>query len=368
MTTIDENGRLAGRVNIIDLAIALTVVLLLPAAFGAYLLFRNPPPKLSAINPSRLYEGNQVKVEITGRDLRPFMRVSFNDVQGRSFLINTPTSAIVDLPELKSGVYDVVLYDYRQEVDRLPKAFTIMPVPFQPTLEVELEGAFVGLTEELTKDITVGLKFQSAGRTVAEVLGVTPVVAGQLRLRAGDAVITVPTRELEVPTTLRASCVLVSANPDGTLGCNSVGTDTSVPIAAGTGMALPGPHGWIRYQITAVHAPSSARPTVDARVRFVGPPELLALLKAGDVDTGPFASAALRHATLTAVGTARNLTPAEASVDASLRVPLDRAGAEWRYMNKPFKAGAPLTFETPRYVVHGDIVNVGALPSASEKP
>jgi len=367
MTTIDENARLVGRVNVIDIAVALIVVLLLPAAFGAYLMFRNPPAKLSAIDPTRLYEGNQVKVQITGRDLRPFMRVSFNDVQGKSFLISSPTAALVDLPDLKSGVYDVVLYDYRQEVDRLPKAFTIMPIPFQPTLEVELEGAFVGLTEALAKDIVVGLKFPPADRTAAEVLAVAPSVPGHLRLRAGESILTVPTKELEVAATLRASCVL-TGNPDGTSGCTSFGTDVAAPLAAGTAVSYPGPHGWLRYQISAVHPPASTRPTVDTRVRFVGAPELLALLKVGDVDTGPFASAAVRHATLTAVGALRPAAAGEAAIDATLRVPIDRAGAEWRYMNRPFKAGAPLTFETPRYIVHGDIVNVGALPPVTDKP
>src|SRR5216683_5845066 len=146
MAMIDERGRIVGRINVVDVAAALILLVLVPTAFGAYLLFRNPPPKLTGIAPNKLYQGNQLKVEITGRDLRPFMRVSFNDVQGRSFLIGSTTSAQVDLPELTSGVYDVVLYNYRQEVDRLPKAFTIMPVPFQPTIELELEGAFVGLT------------------------------------------------------------------------------------------------------------------------------------------------------------------------------------------------------------------------------
>src|SRR5262249_59143884 len=88
---------------------------------------------------------NQVRVEITGRDLRPFMRVSFNEVQGRSFLIDTTKNAFVDLPELKAGVYDVILYDFRQEADRLPKALTIMPVAQQPTIDIELEGALSGV-------------------------------------------------------------------------------------------------------------------------------------------------------------------------------------------------------------------------------
>src|SRR5439155_20947330 len=137
-----------------------------------YSLFRNPPPKLSAITPNRLYEGNRVKVEINGDDLRPFMRVSFNEIQGRSFLISTPHSAFVDLPDLPAGVYDVVLYDYRQEVDRLAKAFTIMPGTVTPTIELELEGAFVGLTPEDARTLKAGMKLPPTGAAVADIVEV----------------------------------------------------------------------------------------------------------------------------------------------------------------------------------------------------
>ena len=47
------------------------------------------------------------------------MRVSFNTVQGRTFMIGSTEVAEVDLPDLDPGTYDVVLYDYAQEVDRL---------------------------------------------------------------------------------------------------------------------------------------------------------------------------------------------------------------------------------------------------------
>jgi hypothetical protein len=377
MAMIDERGRIVGRINLVDMAAAIAVLLVLPVAYGAYLLFRNPPPKLSAITPNRLNEGNQVKVEITGRDLRPFMRISFDDVQGKSFLISTTKSALVDLPELKSGVYDVVLYDYRQEVDRLPKAFTIMPVPSQATIEIELEGAFVGLNDELARGMTVGLKFQSGGRTVAEILGLGPSVPGRLQLRVGEALLTMPTKEVELPATLRAHCVTFG-NADGTLSCVSAGTEPSVPIAPGAAMSYPGPRGWVRYQVRAVHTPSAALNTVEARVRFVGEPELLALVKAGDVDAGPYASATLRHATLVAVGAPRPLAPGEVmgagpgvgasrAVDTTVRVPLDRAGSGWTYMNRALKVGAPFTFETTRYVVRGEVIGMTSVGTAPEK-
>jgi hypothetical protein len=376
MAMIDDRGRVAGRINLVDMAAAITVLLVLPAAFGAFMLFRSPPPKLAAITPNRLYEGNQVKVEITGRDLRPFMRVSFNDVQGKSFLINTPKSVLVDLPELASGVYDVVLYDYRQEVDRLPKAFTIMPRPFQPTIALELEGAFVGLNDALAAEMVPGAKFPpSAAEPAAEILSIAPAGPGRMQLRIGTATLSMPSSEAQVPATIRARCVIIG-NPDGTLSCSSAGTEQSVVIAPDAALTLPGQHGWVRYQIHAVHAPSAAAGVMDARVRFVGEPELIALLKAGDVDAGPYASATSRHATLTVVSAPRALAPGEVmgagsgvgasrAVDTTVRVPLDRAGSEWTYINRVLKVGAPFTFETTRYVVRGEVVGMTSVTAAA---
>jgi hypothetical protein len=169
MTIVDERGRLYGRVNLIDAAVAAIVLVLIPFAYGSYLLFRSPPAKVLGINPSRLYQGNDLKVEIQGQDLRPFMRVSFNDVQGRTFLISSPQSAFVDLPALGAGVYDVVLYDYSQEVARLPKALTIMPLAPTPAVEMEVTGAFVGVTPEQLAELKQGLRFPPTGEAQVEV-------------------------------------------------------------------------------------------------------------------------------------------------------------------------------------------------------
>ncbi|HKB13968.1 MAG TPA: hypothetical protein VKD69_25060, partial [Vicinamibacterales bacterium] len=325
----------------------------------------------------RLYQGNQVRVEITGRDLRPFMRVSFNEVQGRSFLIDTTKNAFVDLPELKAGVYDVILYDFRQEADRLPKALTIMPVAQQPTIDIELEGAFIGVDPAAAGRLVAGVKFPPAGNAVAEILSASPPIAGGAQLRVGkDAVLTMPTREVSVPATLRAQCAL-TGNADGTLTCTSIGTDPGVVIAPDAAFALPGANGWVRYQVRAVHAPASAASFVDARVRFVGEPELIGLLKAGDADGGAMASATSRHATLTRVETPRPLAPGEIAgapsgvvasraVDAMVRIPVDRVSGDWRYMNQPLKVGAPVTFETARYIVRGEIVSMVPPAAASD--
>jgi hypothetical protein len=135
MRIIDDRGRVFGRLNLVDAAVGVLVLVLLPAAYGAYLLFKDPVPKLTAVVPSVLPQGpDLMQVEVRGENFRPYMRVSFNDVQGRTFLFYNPKSAFVQLLDLPPGKYDVVLYDYMQEVSRLPAAFTVEPRPARPAV------------------------------------------------------------------------------------------------------------------------------------------------------------------------------------------------------------------------------------------
>src|SRR5260370_35781739 len=112
------------------------MLVLIPVAFGAYLLFRTPAPKVLSISPTRVYQGHNLRVEIQGTNLRPFMRASFNRIMGKTFLIGSTKYALIDLPDLPPGTYDVVLYDYMAEVDRLPKALTVVANTTDVTVEV----------------------------------------------------------------------------------------------------------------------------------------------------------------------------------------------------------------------------------------
>ena len=71
MTVIDERGRVFGRINLIDAAAALFVFVLIPVAYGAYLLFRTPPAKLTSVAPNSVYYGPNQRVQIQGVNLRP---------------------------------------------------------------------------------------------------------------------------------------------------------------------------------------------------------------------------------------------------------------------------------------------------------
>ena len=49
MPIIDERGRVFGRFNLVDAAVGLLVLVLLPAAYGAYRLFKEPLPTLTGV-------------------------------------------------------------------------------------------------------------------------------------------------------------------------------------------------------------------------------------------------------------------------------------------------------------------------------
>jgi len=252
MAVVDERGRVGGKVNLIDAVIAVVVLGLIPVAFGAYLLFRTPTPTLTTVAPDRLYQGRNLKVTISGENLRPFMRVTFNGVQGKSFLIGNTTFAIVELPDLDPGEYDVILWDYRQEMSRLPKALTILPLAPTPTVEMEVRGAFKGLSSERMKAVAPGAQFPSTGTPDATVVSVGSPVPSAMQLRAGASTLTVPIAgQTDLPAELHVRCGTVS-NPDGSVRCAMAGPVQQADIAPGSILSLAGPDGWISFQITEV--------------------------------------------------------------------------------------------------------------------
>jgi len=256
MTIVDDRGRVAGRFNLVDVMVAIVILILIPVAYGAYLLFRTPQPKLLAVNPTKLYQGKGLQVEIKGENLRPFMRVSFSTIQGRTFLIGSTTSAMVDLPDLGPGVYDVELFDYMQLADRLPKALTILPLAPVPTVELEVVGKFTGLSAAAMAQITKGTKFPPAGEPQAEVLSVSAPIPAHLRLRAGDDSVEVALGgEVELPATLRVRCY-PTTNLDGSLRCEVSGPQHPTTVMPDAVLTLAGPQGWMSFQITRAQAPA----------------------------------------------------------------------------------------------------------------
>jgi hypothetical protein len=139
MPILDENGRLFGRVNVVDAVTLLLVVLLVPLGVATYRVFRMPAPEIVRIDPDALRVGGGRVLRLEGRNLRPYLRAyvavagqapSFVDLPTNPneavFLLERPTLAEVRVPVVAPGAYDLYLYDESREVVRRPSAFTMV--------------------------------------------------------------------------------------------------------------------------------------------------------------------------------------------------------------------------------------------------
>ena len=142
MALIDDRGRLFGRFNLIDVAVALFVAILLPMGYVAYRVFRRPPPMIASVTPSTLRFDAPPRVRLNGSQFRPYLN-AYTAKAGDPFALNnrtpgslqavfrleTPTVAEITFPPLAPGAYDVYLYDASQEVARMTSAFAITAPP-----------------------------------------------------------------------------------------------------------------------------------------------------------------------------------------------------------------------------------------------
>jgi IPT/TIG domain len=234
MPVIDSRGRVFGRFNIVDAALAGVLLILIPAAYGSYLLFRDPLPTLVSVQPPSLPQGPGWQVEVRGQHFRPYLRVTFNDTQGKTFLFVNPTTAVVPLPDLAPGKYDVILYDYMREVARMPGAFTVEP---PMTAHVEIDGVLQWLTTLQIDTIKPGFRFNEAG-TPVEFLSVQRAQPAMLQVSVGpQAPIVIPAanKEQEIPVRVATVCTLQTAS-DGSARCAIGG----VALQPGVTVRFPG--------------------------------------------------------------------------------------------------------------------------------
>jgi len=345
--TMVEHSSTARRLNGVDVFIFALVVVMIPMAYGAYALFRNPPATLSGVEPRQVTAGPNLRVHISGANLRPFMRVSFNTTQGRTFMIGSTTTADVDLPDLDPGVYDVVLFDYAQEIARLPKAFTVLPRTPAPTVTVAVAGDFIGLTDAQLATVTRGSTYAQQGRVGATVLAIGERHPSTVRVRTGGTNVTVDLPAVhDLAAVLKVECYL-EGNSDGSLRCVFYGPVQPAAVAPDSVLQLPVPGGLLNFQVNEVH--SAAAPAfVRVRVRIAPGADVAARVRPGDRDS----------ATTEYEGAWIGRVESVSGGEVILRLPAQRASAGWSYQNQPLKVGAPLHFETERAAITGTIADV----------
>lgn len=184
MALIDSEGRLFGRVNVFDAAAALVVLALGALAVVGYGLLRVPtPPRITVVTPSTLTAGPNLRMDIQGENLLPYLRLYvqrtgestsvMHETTSRfdaytlinyaraALLVESPVLAEVRLPDgILPGTYDLVLHSESKVLFVRQAAFTVVP-PSGPTL-AEVTARFVGdadvlaLVREKDADVTAG--------------------------------------------------------------------------------------------------------------------------------------------------------------------------------------------------------------------
>jgi hypothetical protein len=359
MPIVDAQGRLFGRLNILDAVLAILLLGLLPLGYAAYVLFRTPAPTLASVEPAVLTAGENLRVTVRGTNLRPYLRVSFGSVQGLTFLFEDSTHAQVELNPMAPGVYDVILYDLGQERARLPKALTITPSPL-PDAQVVVVGALTGLKPADVPKVVVGMTIPGLG----QVLEIGRPQAGATRVFSGASEVTVREDSTErLPVSLLASCYV------RTQGGRPECLGAAVALHPTSMLTLDLPFGKTMFQIDQVRSAEALEP-ITATVRFAGAAEAVAQIKPGDVDLGIALNELAAGALVIAVSPSRALSANAAEREVTLRIRSHRDSAGWIYGAGQLRIGAMFLMRTPTYEASGLLIDLqsAASTAATSKP
>ena len=329
---VDERGRVFGRINLFDATLIAFAIVVVPIAYGTYLLFRAPALRIESVvrvpitrEERRVAGGSTLtaKLKVRGTGLRPMVRAMIDDTPALGFVFEDPHSADVLVGEVPAGAHDLILFDGVQEVARARRAVTIQSEPSPQMLAV---GVFSQLGEQTARSI--------APMRVSSSLEIVKVG---------------PQRPDTNGRWLREAEVRVQCDPDPAgEGCVLGGVLLNAPRLPTLHLVMP-PGEVVSFTVNEL-LPNTPPQFVTARVRLTSAPEPLALVRAGDRDD----LLDERAATVVAVGS-RHLT----DVEVTIRAGLDQSRDGRVYRGRPFKAGAPFRLSTDRYVLEGVVLEVG---------
>ena len=360
MTVIDDRGRLFGRVNLVDALVLGFLVLLIPIAYGTWLLFRPKPVHITSVTRVTLSKEEQrianplraaAKLKVKGTGFTPMLRAWVGPEPSLGFTFEDPGSADVIVGPMPPGEYDVSLYDGGQEVARAPKAYVIPRTPNRD--RIKIVGRLVDLKRETADGLKPDAVFPSASDARVQVAALGPIEPGRrpLLVRPGGD----PEQQrLEV-----AGDGLFERTATLVLACDPTDQpDTTCTVGGAfptqnTQLRVAGAADPMTFIVDELLPAAPAQP-LDVTVRLSGGPEL-GLIKVGDRDS----LLDDRAAVVTALGARQG-----SAVDVTLRVGADRARDGWRYRGRLMKAGAPFSMSTEQYIAGGTVVS--AVPAKSE--
>jgi hypothetical protein len=347
MRALDDDGRVLGRINIIDTAVLCVVCLLIPLAYGAYLLFRTPPARITAIEPSRGREGLS-QITIRGEHLRPYLRMGIGKLEA-PLLFENAARATLALPPLTPGAYDIVLFDESQELQRLPGALVIEAPPVVPLppparvlgAEVIVDGAFRGLEWQEATRLAEKLKRDNDwGRIIA----LQPAEKWMTSLQQGGIVVD---RGYQIRALIRLRCVI-----DQEL-CK-FGTAVVTPTAT---LALPLGGQDTLFAVDEAHSVFTRQ--LRLTLHLVVPPSLTEFLIRNLQEGRKLESAweRLRPSLISIRRDTRTPTGDDSST-AVLAVPAAPSPEGWMYRGRILRVGEEFSFQGETYQLKGAITNI----------
>lgn len=347
MAIVDERGRLFGRWNLLDFALLVLLLGLLPLGYGAYVLFRDQPPRLVGVSPAQLTQAPEFTLTIKGENLRPYMRVSLGNNQGREFYFRSTEEAEVPFPAVPAGQYDLVLYDQAQERSRLRNAVTISPSNL-PATQIVAVGAFGNLDAAGAAKLTAGTKLGDA----AEILAVGKATPDITQVFSGKLVGVPIPNALRLPAVVRFQCYVRAqqGNPFCAVG--------DVTIAPTVLLTLETALGKTPFQVDRVRSALPLEP-VPMSVHLSGPLAVLSRIRPGDADLGGIDNELAALSRVVSVGGPRG-SEASGEADVQLIAQLQRVNQTWLYDSTPLRVGAPITLRTAGYEVSGIVIDIGA--------
>ena len=358
MSMIDEQGRLFGRVNIVDASVVLFLVFLIPLAYGTALLFRPARPRVDSVqrvditNEERRIVGGgsllTAKLKVKGTALNPMLRASIGGVPALAFVFENPNSADVLVGQVPPGSHDLVLFDGVQEVARA-KGAVVIDTP--STRVVRAEGWLTNLDPAVANELKVGIVVSTrleVSRSGRDWPGAAGAVAHAFcRTERGHAHRGPGRAACRHPHPLRSTGRRLPHGPGTVHGGRPARARPATDVRGDAG---PVAIGFSIEELFPTTPPRRARVRValDAGADTAG-------VRAGDRD-------ALLDGRAAVVSSVQGRS-------VTLDLGLDDSRDGWRYRGHVVRPGASFSFETDRYEASGRVesVTLSAAPAADAK-
>jgi hypothetical protein len=336
MSMIDNDGKLFGRINLVDAAVIAFVALLIPIGYATFLLFRPDRPSIESVtrveltNEERRVSGGTVltaKLKVTGSGFNPLLRARIDDIDAVGLVFENPNSLDVIVGVVPPGKHDLVLYDGVQEVARARGAVETQSAEGP---SVRAYGWLTDLPESLAASIQPGYGSDPAVPGAFKIVATGPVQPARARVAVGAA-----TADLPLPGKHeRAVEAVIRCGWPSTQTCTINGQRLTQlpPIIVG----LPG---GFRLEIEEI-APSNEPAAAVARLRVAS----TAGVKVGDRDS----TVGSRAAVVTSID--------GNTVTMKLGVHESREG--YRYRGGLVVPGSTLNFHTNSYALSGTVISV----------